>query len=357
MRAGSLLKGSYDKTRLSKFLAISASSAEDEPTKSSVDDDEELSNDSDFESRGNNSVGRYTSDEHDIKYKRLNRLPASLTKKAEVWAITEFTKHTCCEGTTGASAATLQESFSWIISICDALLGHIYICDVLQDCYRGRSVTSAQLTTMLRPKFEAHQRSWGLKEVRVEIHAIDPGAVTIASNVLNALRESHRLPASSEMKLIQSLAVVLRERGWGVVLHTANGSSVQKMALELARKKYHALVKKSGSKKAAKFDAKTMATVLQNLPLFAKEGEGEEISYLVGWTVVPPNMMRGGIRKFLPVDALDGAACRGRGSGMPLAHNLTISICEALAQHIYICYALVRIIFICDALLKAHFHL
>ena len=37
--------------------------------------------------------------------------------------------------------------------------------------------------------------------------------------------------------------------------------------------------------------------------------------YLVGWTLVPPNMMLGGRNVFLPVDALDCAGFKGRGQG------------------------------------------
>ena len=38
----------------------------------------------------------------------------------------------------------------------------------------------------------------------------------------------------------------------------------------------------------------------------------------MGFTLVPPNMMRGGLKHFLPVDAMDGANMRDRAAGTML---------------------------------------
>ena len=40
-------------------------------------------------------------------------------------------------------------------------------------------------------------------------------------------------------------------------------------------------------------------------------------TYVVGWTLVPQNMMQGNLNNFLPVDALDGAGMRGRAGDVP----------------------------------------
>ena len=46
------------------------------------------------------------------------------------------------------------------------------------------------------------------------------------------------------------------------------------------------------------------------------DGTAIDIEYLVGWTLVPPNMMEDGWLNFMPVSALDAAGMRGRGQGI-----------------------------------------
>lgn len=72
--------------------------------------------------------------------------------------------------------------------------------------------------------------------------------------------------------------------------------------------------------KRMKFDADSVANALARIPETEKvevDGKIKElrIKYLVGWTVVPPNMMGGGHSNFIPVDALDGASFRGAAAG------------------------------------------
>ena len=58
---------------------------------------------------------------------------------------------------------------------------------------------------------------------------------------------------------------------------------------------------------------------------FQKDKDGNDttdrVNYLVGWTVIPPNMMGGGLRNFPPRDAFDGAGCREDATGAACTHS------------------------------------
>ena len=69
------------------------------------------------------------------------------------------------------------------------------------------SLTSAQLATMLRPRFDA---SWKLRHVRAEIQLVDPGALGIAGAVLRKLKGSDAVSPELETELIQGLAAEAR---------------------------------------------------------------------------------------------------------------------------------------------------
>ena len=67
------------------------------------------------------------------------------------------------------------------------------------------------------------------------------------------------------------------------------------------------------------FDVASVQTSLERIREFVVGPDGnetgEKIQYLIGWTCIPLNMMRGGLGNFLPVDAFDAAGMRGKASG------------------------------------------
>ena len=108
------------------------------------------------------------------------------------------------------------------------------------------------------------------------------------------------------MKLIQGLAKNLHAKGFGVVLHITDAEGVRKQVLELAKKRYYAQRRARGMPRR-RFDVSAVVDVLGEV--------AENVDYLVGWTLIPVNMMNGGMQRFMPVDAFDGAAARGSGAG------------------------------------------
>ena len=72
-------------------------------------------------------------------------------------------------------------------------------------------------------------------------------------------------------------------------------------------------------KKPEPFDETDLEEALRVIKEFVEDENGEptaeQIQYLVGWTVVPPNIMGGGLANFARHDALDGAGCRGEAAG------------------------------------------
>lgn len=147
---------------------------------------------------------------------------------------------------------------------------------------------------------------------------VDQGAVGIAGAVLRHLKGLDAMTQPAEMELIQGLAGCLRARGFGVVLHTTNAQGVRAQILELTRKRFYAMARKSGDAKA-RFSSSSIESVLAAVAetVVDEEGIESEIEYLVGWTLVPPNMMAQGWLNFMPVSAWDCAGMRGRGQGNP----------------------------------------
>ena len=101
---------------------------------------------------------------------------------------------------------------------------------------------------------------------------------------------------------------------------------VHAQALEIIRKKYKALTKFANEKlrkRMPKLTAESVSAELAVIEEFWRDSDGKltdrTITYVTGWTLVPPNMMRGGINNFPPIDALDGAGFRGAARGMHLA--------------------------------------
>ena len=88
-----------------------------------------------------------------------------------------------------------------------------------------------------------------MSQVKEEIRKYDPGAVQSAGHVLRRLRDVHQIETKTEMQLIQGLARVLTMRGFGVVLHITDASSVRLQVVEIARKRYYAIAKKKGALK------------------------------------------------------------------------------------------------------------
>eukprot|EP00966_Prymnesium_polylepis_P208683 4835072-Prymnesium_polylepis.2 len=62
---------------------------------------------------------------------------------------------------------------------------------------------------------------------REHMLAYDEGSGGSAGLVLRKLKALHALPSELEMELVQGLAKCLREMGWGVALHYADGEAVR----------------------------------------------------------------------------------------------------------------------------------
>jgi hypothetical protein len=62
---------------------------------------------------------------------------------------------------------------------------------------------------------------------RENILSLDEGAGGTAGLVLRKLRALHALPVELELELVQGLAKCLREAGFGVALHIADGDAVR----------------------------------------------------------------------------------------------------------------------------------
>ena len=152
----------------------------------------------------------------------------------------------------------------------------------------------------------------GEKDVERAIAEYDAGAVKLAAAVLRGLKGTN-IAKKEQMRVIQAYAICLRRRGFGVALHLADGKSVRNQALQMARMRFHAAQRAARSSKK-RFKIKSIASLPESIKL--------DRTYLVGFTIVPPQFMKGKWKNFVPVSSMDGAAMRKRAQGVLIARVL-----------------------------------
>ena len=176
-----------------------------------------------------------------------------MTLSSSVFAITAVSPHTCFHlGPRVPDEHTAEEK---------TVEDDVAHGDISLKRYKyERSLTSTQLAQALRPDYEKAKRGsqpWNLQSCRCRrspvshpstlpklilpwldsppslsprrehILSLDEGAGGTAGLVLRKLRALHALPADLELELVQGLAKCLREAGFGVALHTADGDAVR----------------------------------------------------------------------------------------------------------------------------------
>ena len=228
----------------------------------------------------------------------------------KVFAVTALNGHGACLSSVQSSSAADQSHATYPSS------AGTY---AMREERQFRSMTAEQLAYKLRARFDANGRRWRLKDCRAEIMLLDPGAGGLSGHVLRKLKGLDALSIDAEQELIQGLVSHLRKQGFGVCLHIVSAEVVRAQVVDLARKKFYAYAKKMG-KTNVRFDTKNQS-LLDAVSKLAEttvdvDGNTVEASYLIGWTLIPLNMMDGGWQHFPPVSALDCAGMRGRGQGI-----------------------------------------
>ena len=212
-------------------------------------------------------------------------------------------------------------------------------------------MSSKKLAQLLSRRFHAAEGKWNLKDTAREIKSFDDGAVGLASAVLEHLKGLKSLTNKLQCELAQGYAVCLRRRGFGVALHVTDGASVREQILQLARKRFDAVKRRSGLKRA-RFKASSLAAVLSRVKDYVSDDDGDdgdavesreaetparkrklesseaasgsnvgkrlkrEQQYLVGFTIVPPNVKGKRMRDFAPIRSFDMCGKRKRASGV-----------------------------------------
>ena len=177
----------------------------------------------------------------------------------------------------------------------------------------GRKVPAKQLAAALRAGFERHGRKWTGEQVFNEIRKLDPSTNrSMAFHVLVRLRRPLVISGSFNPILLQGLASALRQEGWGVALHVADAASVRYQIEDIARKQYAAHCRANPESRKHKFDVQHISSVLD----LYSGNEAAAQEYIMGFTLVPPNMMKGGLAHFPPFDAIDAASMRDYAAGV-----------------------------------------
>ena len=240
-----------------------------------------------------------------------NPLPAQpgacpeLLGTAEVAAITLFAEHTCTVGPLSPSEGSAFSTSSTASAPSSAGA-------LLKKGTFGRRIPCSHLVTAIRPEYERRGATWKGTDVYAEIKKVDPGAnMQMAFHVLRKLRSPVLLTPHYNTMLLQGMATALRQEGFGVVLHYTNATSVKLQIEDIARKQYAAYCRKYPENKKVPFSLSKLSSLLDKY----SSAEAERLDYVVGWTLVPPNMMHGRLHSFVPVDAFDGANMRGNAAG------------------------------------------
>ena len=131
------------------------------------------------------------------------------------------------------------------------------------------------LKRALQHAYIAAGSKWRKADVARAIALVDANAVKSASTVLRMLRGMHSFSPKAEMELIQGLARQLRREGFGVALHTATYETVREQAIEIARKRFYALRRKAGVKKA-RFRRGAVQECLRKIKAYASSDDGSD---------------------------------------------------------------------------------
>ena len=230
-----------------------------------------------------------------------------------------------------------------------------------------RSISSRRLAQLLSKRFHADEGRWNTKDTAREIKTLDEGAVGLAAAVLEHLKGLKSLTNALQCELAQGYAECLRRRGFGVALHITDAASVREQILELARKRFEAVKRKSGLKKA-RFKPSSLASLLSKVKDYASDSDSDDgtadesvnadtparkrrkrskvespeapsaskveqtlkrkQAYLVGFTIVPNNVMGDRLRDFGPTRSFDMCGKRKRASGVRLSDTHPYSGCR-----------------------------
>eukprot|EP00900_Chrysochromulina_parva_P018013 jgi/Chrpa1/26212/Chrysochromulina_OHIO_Genome00027220-RA len=155
---------------------------------------------------------------------------------------------------------------------------------------------------LLKGAFDARGAKWKMQDVLKEMKLYDSSAsTTLAFTVLRLLRTPSLLTPEFNVSLLFGLARNLSDQGLGVVFHVVNSQTVAKMITDIAERQYKGYQKKNPSAKSVKFD---INNIMPSIEKYVKEGETDN-KYVIGWTLVPANMMYNSLSHFIPVDAID----------------------------------------------------
>ena len=176
-------------------------------------------------------------------------------------------------------------------------------------------MTGRQLVFALQHKYDKGGSKWKLEDVRREMAEIEPSARSgRAAWVLAQLRGRYTLPRHQELLLLQGLVNALRDVGFGVILHRASAAAIRATIYLSAKSRYNqmcAVARKAGLPAVTMpFSPADLSQLLSKYP----DGEEGAAPYIMGWTLIPPNVMQS-FASFMPVDAFDCCHKRGAAQG------------------------------------------
>ena len=231
-----------------------------------------------------------------------------------VWVCTLYKPHTClatpipppipppscasCAASNTGSTSTIPSS-AGALSLVPAGCG-------------GRRVKASHHVSVLKSRFDASKSPWSVDDVFEEMQRLDSAANRrMAFAVLRELKAPSILSPAFNVSLLHGLAHNLGEQGFGVAFHMVSASTVATMIVDIAKNQYRAWQAKDPVAKSVPFNPDNLTTVISKYT----EDEDHSNKYVIGWTLIPKNMMYDNLLNFIPVDAIDGAAMRDDAAG------------------------------------------
>lgn len=269
----------------------------------------------------------------------MEQLPEDFALGEKVYAITYYRAHTCLD-TLDAGAEEDDETFPKSqatnhddppsVNYPDPMDFEDEVDDLKEEGTNGsssyhktstarrihsgkRAMSGVTLVKLLREEYEK-ERKWKEAECLSHIRDYDPNAnKSMAASVLRRLKRPTIINQHHQMKLIQGAAHALSLRGFRIILHIANAAMVREQIIDTARKRYYAVCKKSGTKPVP-FRKEVLAALLSKYS--DEDDDGVPRKFLMGWTLVPPNMAHDNLANFMPVHAMDCAGMRNNSGGI-----------------------------------------
>ena len=182
---------------------------------------------------------------------------------------------------------------------------------------RQQKPPSKMVAEALRADFEMANRSWDDQALtnHVKRFVSDPDRMYLR-HVKDDLLSTNLVDEKQRLELLQGMVYILRQDGWGATLLLADGATVLAQAVEIAAAQHDLRHKHKKAQGLPSQPFDTAAALVEFADVYPDVDEsGAPIEYVMGWLLVPPNVLGDNLSHFPPFSAIDNARMLGDAQG------------------------------------------